>query len=51
MGDMFGWITNGIAAGGMPGFANLLGEDERWDLVRRDNQNPALSDNQPYTSW
>ncbi|HXW31415.1 MAG TPA: cytochrome c, partial [Xanthobacteraceae bacterium] len=33
MGDMFGWISNGIAAGGMPGFANLLGEDERWDLV------------------
>lgn len=33
MGDMFGWISNGIAAGGMPGFASLLGEDERWDLV------------------
>jgi copper resistance protein D len=33
MGDMFGWISSGIAAGGMPGFAKLLGEDERWDLV------------------
>jgi putative copper resistance protein D len=33
MGDMFGWISHGIAAGGMPGFTDLLSEDERWDLV------------------
>lgn len=32
-GDMFAWISNGIAAGGMPAFADLLAEDERWDLV------------------
>ncbi|HYM03111.1 MAG TPA: CopD family protein [Stellaceae bacterium] len=32
-GDMFWWIGQGIPAGGMPGFAPALAEDERWDLV------------------
>ncbi len=32
-GDMFWWIGQGIPAGGMPGFAAVLAEDERWDLV------------------
>jgi putative copper resistance protein D len=32
-GDMFGWISNGMAPGGMPGFADQLAEDQRWDLV------------------
>lgn len=31
-GDMYWWIGNGIAAGGMPGFPALSDED-RWDLV------------------
>jgi putative copper resistance protein D len=32
-GDLFWWISHGIARGGMPGFASALGEDERWDVV------------------
>jgi hypothetical protein len=32
-GDMFWWITRGIPAGGMPGFAGALSEDDRWDLI------------------
>lgn len=32
-GDMFWWIGNGIPAGGMPGFADRLNEQDRWDLV------------------
>jgi copper resistance protein D len=31
-GDMFWWLTHGIANSGMPGFSQLS-EDERWDLV------------------
>ncbi len=32
-GDMFWWITRGIPAGGMPGFAAALSEEDRWDLI------------------
>ncbi len=32
-GDLFWWISNGIAAGGMPGFAAELDERERWDVI------------------
>jgi copper resistance protein D len=32
-GDLYWWIADGIPAGGMPGFADRLTEDERWDLV------------------
>jgi putative copper resistance protein D len=31
-GDLFWWLTHGIAGAGMPGFGNLS-EEERWDLV------------------
>jgi putative copper export protein/mono/diheme cytochrome c family protein len=30
-GDMFWWLTHGKAS--MPGFAAILSEDERWDLI------------------
>ena len=33
VGDMFWWLTHGIPAGGMPPFASLLSEEERWDLI------------------
>ncbi|MSQ58884.1 MAG: c-type cytochrome [Betaproteobacteria bacterium] len=32
-GDMFWWLTHGIPAGKMPGFGEILSEDERWDLI------------------
>jgi putative copper export protein/mono/diheme cytochrome c family protein len=32
-GDLYWWISEGIAAAGMPGFSGRLTEDERWDLV------------------
>lgn len=32
-GDMFWWLTHGIPAGKMPGFATSLSEEERWDLI------------------
>ena len=32
-GDLFWWISNGIPAGGMPGFATQLDERERWDVI------------------
>lgn len=32
-GDLFWWIGHGIPRGGMPGFGDRLGEEERWDLV------------------
>jgi putative copper resistance protein D len=33
VGDMFWWLTHGIAAGGMPPFGAALSEEERWDLI------------------
>jgi putative copper resistance protein D len=32
-GDLYWWISEGIPAAGMPGFAPHLAEDEGWDLV------------------
>lgn len=32
-GDLFWWISRGAPAAGMPGFADRLSEEERWDLV------------------
>jgi putative copper resistance protein D len=32
-GDLFGWITHGIPAGGMPAFGDRLDEEQRWDVV------------------
>jgi putative copper export protein/mono/diheme cytochrome c family protein len=32
-GDLFWWISDGIVAGGMPGFATVLSEKERWDVI------------------
>jgi putative copper export protein/mono/diheme cytochrome c family protein len=32
-GDIFWWLTAGIPGSGMPGFADSLSEEERWDLV------------------
>lgn len=32
-GDIFWWLTAGIPESGMPGFADRLSEDDRWDLI------------------
>lgn len=32
-GDMFWWLTEGIPEGGMPGFARMIDEQARWDLI------------------
>ena len=32
-GDFFHWIGEGIADSGMPGFAQVLDEDARWDVI------------------
>jgi mono/diheme cytochrome c family protein len=32
-GDVFWWLSEGIPESGMPGFAERLSEDERWDLI------------------
>lgn len=32
-GDIFWWLTYGKPPGVMPGFAHVLSEDERWDLI------------------
>jgi putative copper resistance protein D len=32
-GDIFWWLTHGKPPGVMPGFANALSEDDRWDLI------------------
>jgi putative copper export protein/mono/diheme cytochrome c family protein len=32
-GDIFWWLSAGIAESGMPGFADRLSDDRRWDLV------------------
>lgn len=32
-GDMYWWFSEGIPAGGMPGFAGVLSEEDRWDIV------------------
>jgi putative copper export protein/mono/diheme cytochrome c family protein len=32
-GDLFWWISHGIPEGGMPGFATVLDESKRWDVI------------------
>ncbi len=32
-GDLFWWLTHGKPPGAMPGFAAVLAEDDRWDLI------------------
>jgi putative copper export protein len=32
-GDIFWWLSSGIPESGMPGFAGVLSDDRRWDLV------------------
>jgi putative copper export protein/mono/diheme cytochrome c family protein len=32
-GDIFWWLSAGIGESGMPGFADRLSDDQRWDLV------------------
>ncbi|HZB91521.1 MAG TPA: copper homeostasis membrane protein CopD [Stellaceae bacterium] len=32
-GDLFWWISHGIEAGGMPGFAAVLRDSQRWDVI------------------
>jgi putative copper resistance protein D len=32
-GDLFWWLTHGIPGSAMPGFKDLLTEEERWDLI------------------
>lgn len=32
-GDFFNWLSKGIPDTGMPGFADKLGEEDRWDVV------------------
>jgi putative copper resistance protein D len=32
-GDLFWWISHGIARSGMPPFGGSVSEDERWDLI------------------
>jgi putative copper resistance protein D len=33
VGDLYWWLSHGIPAAGMPGFADRLGPDDRWDLI------------------
>lgn len=32
-GDLFWWISQGIPVGGMPGFAVMVSESRRWDVI------------------
>jgi putative copper resistance protein D len=32
-GDMFWWVTHGIPTSGMPAFAEVTSEEERWDTI------------------
>jgi putative copper resistance protein D len=32
-GDLYWWVTHGIAGSPMPGFADVLTDDERWDII------------------
>jgi len=32
-GDMYWWLTHGIAPSGMPGFADVLDDEARWDVI------------------
>ncbi|HEU0006018.1 MAG TPA: CopD family protein [Nitrospiraceae bacterium] len=57
-GDFFHWLTHGIPGTGMPAFADILSEEDRWDVVNflhatsRGYQarliNSYVAPNQPY---
>lgn len=32
-GDLFWWVSHGIPRGAMPGFADVLDEEQRWDVI------------------
>jgi len=32
-GDMYWWLQHGIEPGGMPGFADVLSDEDRWDVI------------------
>ena len=32
-GDIYWWLEHGIQLGGMPGFADVLGDEDRWDVI------------------
>ncbi len=32
-GDMYWWLGHGIQPSGMPGFADVLGDEDRWDII------------------
>ncbi|MGA7384240.1 MAG: CopD family protein, partial [Methylocella sp.] len=32
-GDLYWWVTHGITGSPMPGFAGVLADDERWDII------------------
>ncbi|MGH6796191.1 MAG: CopD family protein, partial [Methylocella sp.] len=32
-GDLYWWVTHGILGSPMPGFAGVLADDERWDII------------------
>jgi copper resistance protein D len=32
-GDMYWWLEHGIQPSGMPGFADVLGDEDRWDVI------------------
>jgi putative copper resistance protein D len=32
-GDLFWWVSHGIPRGAMPGFAEQVGEEQRWDVI------------------
>jgi copper resistance protein D len=32
-GDMYWWLAHGIQPSGMPGFADVLGDEDRWDVI------------------
>ena len=42
-GDLFWWISHGVRQSAMPGFADRLSEEDRWDLI---NFLRALSDSE-----
>jgi len=32
-GDLYWWVSHGIPRGAMPGFASVLSEEQRWDVI------------------
>jgi putative copper export protein/mono/diheme cytochrome c family protein len=42
-GDLFWWISHGIASAGMPGFADALDAQQRWDVINFIHVNAAAA--------